>query len=150
MTDDAARPHFAEISTAFPTVPESVAAARRFVAVSLRRFEFSDTAIENAMIAASELVAHAFETGRPPLRIRVRSIEDGRAAIEVTHGGTADDAAAPAEADLRLTAAGRSMVDATAARWGSRVTGTGVLAWFEIEDLTIATPASPPSTGGTD
>ena len=44
MNGDSARPRFAEISTAFPTVPESVAAARRFVAASLRRFDFSDAA----------------------------------------------------------------------------------------------------------
>jgi anti-sigma regulatory factor (Ser/Thr protein kinase) len=133
--DDAARPRFAEISTAFPTVPESVAAARRFVAASLRRFDFSDVAIEQATLATSELVANAFGEGRPPIRIRVRSIADGRASVEVNHGVDADPTDPDAVgADLQLTAAGRTVVDSMATRWGSRPTGSGVLAWFEIED----------------
>jgi len=133
--DDAARPRFAEISTAFPTVPESVAAARRFVAASLRRFDFSDVAIEQATLATSELVANAFGEGRPPIRIRVRSIADGRASVEVNHGVDADPTHPDAVgADLQLTAAGRTVVDSMATRWGSRPTGSGVLAWFEIED----------------
>ena len=86
MDGDAARPMFAEISTAFPTVPESVAASRRFVAASLRRFDFSDAAVESAIHATSEVVAHAFAVGRPPIRIRVRSVADARAAVEITYG----------------------------------------------------------------
>jgi anti-sigma regulatory factor (Ser/Thr protein kinase) len=133
--DDAARPRFAEISTAFPTVPESVAAARRFVAASLRRFDFSEGAVEQAVLATSELVANAFGEGRPPIRIRVRSIADGRAAIEVHHG-VDDDPTDPdtVAAGLQLTAAGRTVVDSMATRWGSRPTGSGVVAWFEIDD----------------
>jgi anti-sigma regulatory factor (Ser/Thr protein kinase) len=133
--DDDARPRFAEISTAFPTVPESVAAARRFVAASLRRFDFSDDAVEQATLATSELVANAFGQGRPPIRIRVRSIADGRASVEVNHGVEGD----PTDPDsvpagVQLTAAGRTVVDSMASRWGSRPTGTGVVAWFEIDD----------------
>jgi len=133
--DDAARPRFAEISTAFPTVPESVAAARRFVSASLRRFDFSDGAVEQAALATSELVASAFGSGRPPIRIRVRSIADGRASVEVNHradGDPTDPDAVPA--DLQLTAAGRTVVDSMATRWGSRPTDSGVIAWFEIDD----------------
>src|SRR6476646_7765441 len=132
---DSARPRFAEISTAFPTVPESVAAARRFVAASLRRFDFSDVAIEQATLATSELVANAFGEGRPPIRIRVRSIADGRASVEVNHGVDADPTDPDAVgADLQLPAAGRTVVDSMATRGGARPTGSGVLAGFEIED----------------
>jgi anti-sigma regulatory factor (Ser/Thr protein kinase) len=135
MDDDATRPRFAEISTAFPTVPESVAAARRFVAVSLRRFDFSHEAIERAALVTSELVAHAFEAGRPPIRIRVRSIADGRALVEVTHGVEDEPADEGAAAErLQLTPAGRAVVESMSARWGIRPSGAGVMAWFEADD----------------
>jgi hypothetical protein len=150
MNVDRARPRFAEISTAFPTVPESVAAARRFVAATLRRFEFSEPAREQAVLVTSELVASAFATGRPPIRLRVRSLADGRALVEVTHG-TDDEADAGADsaaegtdpagdggANLRLTPAGRAVVESFATRWGSRPAGAGVLAWFEISDAPSA------------
>jgi anti-sigma regulatory factor (Ser/Thr protein kinase) len=133
---DAARPRFAEISTAFPTVPESVAAARRFVAVSLRRFGFADDTIDRAILVTSELVANAFATGRPPIRIRVRSVTDTRAMVEVTHG--ADDALTDEDElgrdGLQLGAAARRVVDSMATRWGARPFGSGVMAWFEIDD----------------
>ncbi len=135
MDEDLARPRFAEISTAFPTVPESVAAARRFVAASLRRFEFSDAALDHARLATSELVANAFETGQPPIRIRVRSLAEGRAIVEVTHGVGDEPTEGEPDGDvLHLTSAGRTVVESMASRWGSRPTGAGVMAWFEIDD----------------
>jgi len=147
MDGDAARPRFAEISTAFPTVPESVAAARRFVSVSLRRFEFSDAALEDARLATSELVAHAFAAGRPPIRIRVRSLDDGKAIVEVSHGVDAEPTEDGADGDvLHLTSAGRTVVESTASRWGSRPSGGGVVAWFEIEDETVTTGTSAGTT----
>jgi len=143
MDGDAARPRFAEISTAFPTVPESVAAARRFVSVSLRRFDFSDAAIEDARLATSELVAHAFTTGKPPIRIRVRSLDDGKAIVEVSHGVDAEPTEDGADGDvLHLTSAGRTVVESTASRWGSRPSGSGVVAWFEIDDDTRTTTSA--------
>jgi hypothetical protein len=152
MDGDQARPVFAEISTAFPTVPESVAAARRFVAASLRRFGFSDLAVEQAIHATSELVAHAFAGGRPPIRIRVRSVAEGRAAVEVTHG-TDDDPTvrADGEEELRLTPEGRALVESMASRWGVRPFGAGVMAWFEIDDDALPAPpaaARTTATGG--
>lgn len=144
MTVDRARPRFAEISTAFPTVPESVAAARRFVDATLRRFELAEEARERAVLVTSEFVAHAFITGRPPIRLRVRSIAEGRAVVEVTH---AADAGPGADRDLEsldvdplngarldLTPAARAVVESFATRWGSRPSGDGVLAWFEIAE----------------
>jgi anti-sigma regulatory factor (Ser/Thr protein kinase) len=143
MDDDAARPHFAEISTAFPTVPESVAAARRFVTVSLRRFDFSADALQQAALVTSELVASAFSAGGPPIRIRVRAVAESRAMVEVTHGvddAPPDDSEEPGER-LHLTPAGQAVVESMATRWGTRPSGTGVLAWFEIDD-------GPPAGGG--
>ena len=148
MSGDAGRPHFAEISTAFPTVPESVAAARRFVTASLRRFDFSADALEQAALVTSELVAIAFAAGRPPIRIRVRSVTDHRALVEVTHG--AEDVPLDEHDDehdeestewLHLTPAGQAVVDSMATRWGTRRSGTGELAWFEVDDV-------PPPGGG--
>jgi hypothetical protein len=132
---DPSRPRFAEISTAFPTVPESVAAARRFVAVSLRRFGFSDQSIEHATLATSELVANAFAADRPPIRIRVRSTAAGRATVEVTHGVDADVLDdRDADDEIHLTDAGRTVVESMVTRWGSRPVGAGVMAWFDITD----------------
>jgi anti-sigma regulatory factor (Ser/Thr protein kinase) len=150
MDVDATRPHFAEVSTAFPTVPESVAASRRFVAVSLRRFGFADDTIDNAILATSELVANAFTEGRPPIRIRVRSLADGQAMVEVTHGvdgpPTAEDEGEAGTDPLHLTAAARRVVESMASRWGARPSGPGVMAWFEIDD-----PAQTGAAGvGTD
>ena len=104
--------------------------------MSLRRFEFSDDAVERAVLVTSELVAHAFAAGRPPIRIRVRSIADGRAMVEVTHGvddEPADEGVAEA-IRLQLTPAARAVVDTVAERWGVRPSGTGVMAWFEVGD----------------
>lgn len=144
MDGDAARPRFAEISSAFPTVPESVAAARRFVAASLRRFDFSPDALEHATLVTSELVANAFAADRPPIRIRVRSVADRRAIVEVTHGSDDDPSDAVDEnlARLDLSPAGRAVVESLATRWGIRPSGTGVTAWFEIDDRAPA-PGGP-------
>jgi hypothetical protein len=149
MDGDAARPRFAEISTAFPTVPESVAAARRFVSVSLRRFDFSDAAIEDARLATSELVAHAFAAGRPPIRIRVRSLDDRKAIVEVSHGVDDEPTEDGADGDvLHLTSAGRTVIDSTASRWGSRPSGGGVVAWFEIDDEIDDEPGTTTTSAG--
>jgi anti-sigma regulatory factor (Ser/Thr protein kinase) len=123
---DPVRTRFAEISAAFPTVPESVAAARRFVAASLRRFGFEERALERAVLLASELVANAYATGRPPIRLRVRSIDDTRALVEVTHTGTEERDLAP------MTDAARTVVEALADRWGSRPAGDGTVVWIEV------------------
>ena len=144
MTVDATRPRFAEISTAFPTVPESVAAARRFVAASLRRFDFSEAAVDDAVLATSELVAHAFTTGLPPIRIRVRSVAVGRGLVEVTHGvdgDPMDEDDTPSD-DLHLTPAARCVVESVSSRWGSRPSGSGTMSWFEVTD-----PAATDATG---
>jgi anti-sigma regulatory factor (Ser/Thr protein kinase) len=145
MNDDVARPRFAEVTTAFPTVPESVAAARRFVVASLRRFGFSPDALDHARLVTSELVANAFAAGRPPIRIRVRSVADGRAIVEVTQGSDeepSDESDEDVER-LHLTAAGRAVVESLATRWGTRASGVGVVAWFEVDD-----PAPPPGGSG--
>ena len=149
MDGASTRPHFAEISTAFPTVPESVAAARRFVAASLRRFEFTDATIEHAILATSELVANAFAAGRPPIRIRVRLVSDGRATIEITHGADSE-ATEPGSVDEEphLTAAGRAVVESMVTRWGSRAVGGGVMAWFEIDDAALDRAEAQASTSG--
>jgi hypothetical protein len=154
MDGERARPRFDEISTAFPTVPESVAAARRFVAVSLRRFGFDDGAIERAMQVTSELVANGFRMGRPPIRLRVRSIADDRAVVEVTHGTDRDDETETVDAtgddeQLHLTPAARTVVEALTERWGSRPSGTHMVAWFEIQDdsLALSNPPNPATSG---
>ena len=86
-------------------------------------------------IRLEELVANAFGTGRPPIRIRVRSLAEGRAVVEVTHGlGDEPTEGAPDADVLHLSSAGRTVVESMASRWGSRPTGAGVMAWFEIDD----------------
>jgi len=126
MESDDARPRFAEISTAFPTVPESVAAARRFVAASLRRFGFDDEALERAVLLTSELVANAYDSSGAPVRLRVRLLSATRAVIEVTHAETD-------ERDLRpMTQAARTVVESLAQRWGTRPSGSGSVVWFEV------------------
>ena len=73
------------------------------------------------VLATSELVANAFAAGRPPIRIRVRSLADGqgdrrgdprrrRRARRRRRRRTADG--------LHLTPAGRTVVESMAARWG--------------------------------
>jgi hypothetical protein len=154
MSGDPSRPRFAEISTAFPTVPESVAASRRFVAASLRRFGFDDESLERAMLVTSEFVANGFRMGRPPIRLRVRSISDDRAVIEVTHGTDREpdnDVDATDDEQLHLTPAAHTVVEALTERWGSRPSGAGVVAWFEIRDDTLGVehwpdPAHGPAT----
>lgn len=89
--------------------------------------------IETAALLTSELVANAVGHGSPPLELWV-DVTDGVVRIEVHDG---DAAALPVRRDARPTdVAGRGLaiVDALAARWGTRPDADGKWVWFELRE----------------
>ncbi len=122
-------PTFTQVDATFPGVPESVASARRFVEVTLRRFGCNERMTEDGVLLASELVANGLEHGTPPLRVCVRKLENGSMRVEVsdanedwTVGG-----AAPAPG------LGHRIVDRVAPRWGWLPRRGGKRVWFEMD-----------------
>ena len=113
------------------------------------------TRVEHAQLATSELVANAFAAGRPPIRIRVRSLADGKAVVEVTRGRRRR---ADRGRRRRPTSSTSPRPDGpSSSRWrrggAPARRASGVVAWFEIEDVgdghaarTARPPLLPPAS----
>lgn len=83
MSDSAPR-SFTDVSTAFPVVPESAAAARRYVAAAFRRFAPDDDRAESAVQLASEVVAWAYRNGVAPIRLTVAAPDPAAVTVRMT------------------------------------------------------------------
>ena len=120
----------------FPPVPASVAAARRFVAVSLASWGHGEQA-QVAVLLASELVTNAIVHGAPhgpsdEIAVTVNS-SDGLARIEVRDGSRGTPKLGVRELDSE-SGRGLLLVDALSSQWGFAPSGRGKAVWFEISE----------------
>jgi anti-sigma regulatory factor (Ser/Thr protein kinase) len=119
-----------ELSALFPAVPNSVAAARRFVAASLRRVKLGPDAVADAALLVSELVTNALTHARSSVRVRVR-VDDRLVRIDVF-----DSAAAPVTLQpldpVADSGRGLRIVDALATDWNAVERPGGKTVWFEL------------------
>jgi anti-sigma regulatory factor (Ser/Thr protein kinase) len=118
------------VSTVFPAVPASAAAARRFVGAALCRWEVAPDVAELARLLTSELITnacrHAGSRARvsvvqQPETVRVEVYDSGGGRVRVRHPQ-------PEQQGGR----GLHIVDTLASRWGSRASEGGTLVWFEL------------------
>ncbi|MFC0862223.1 ATP-binding protein [Sphaerimonospora cavernae] len=136
------QPHLV-ISRRFPSSPEQVRSARRFVGATLGD---AHPWTDDAMLLTSELAANAVRHGEPEGGFLV-SIRLGgeRVMIAIRDEGSA---LIPRTKDADLDAAGGRglwLVDHIADRWGFSRSAVGTAVWFEL-----AAPAPPQSEADTE
>ena len=112
----------------FPPDVESAGAARRFVA---RVCPVSDAELADRIaFLVSEVVTNAILHARTPFVVRAH--RDGTLRVEVADGSTTP----PVRKDYGPQAAtgrGVRIVDRLSDRWGTEVSATGKVVWFEVE-----------------
>jgi anti-sigma regulatory factor (Ser/Thr protein kinase) len=113
---------------AFDASAESIAQARRLVAVELDSWELSELA-DDARLVVSELLTNAALHGKPPIRLRLVRIHEG-VRIEVSDGSRELPLLMHASPDV-MTGRGWSLVQAMAHDWGTErfAGGDGKLVW---------------------
>ena len=119
-----------ELSTVFPSVAQSAAGARRFVAAALRRWDCPDDFVELVLLLTSELVTNAYRHARTETRVSVR-LDGDCAHVEVSDVGTGQPHLRPIDTD-RVDGRGLQIVDALADRWGYDSNAGGTSVWFEL------------------
>jgi len=123
--------------------PESVPAARRFLAAQLRHWEVpedSDT-YDAALLCVSELVTDAVVHVGGEARLQV-AIAGARLRLAVRDGSTSRPERRERDL-LAIGGRGMALLDATATAWGVDVAGTGKTVWCEFD---LPVPAALEST----
>jgi hypothetical protein len=125
---------FTDVSTAFPAVPQSAAAARRYVAAAFRRFVPDDARLDAAVQLASEVVAWASGLGVAPIRLAVAAPDPSVLTVRMTvrRGG------ALAEMDPTMA----ELFDSIASEWSLRVDRETTTVTFVMDVGTTPTEVS--------
>ncbi|MEE1940804.1 SpoIIE family protein phosphatase [Streptomyces sp. TRM 70361] len=113
----------------YPPVSDAVPVARQVVSDTMHGWGLGRLATD-MMLIADELVANAVRHARTPLRMELRRAED-RIVLEVTDSSSEEPrlvTSAPGEFGHR----GIFLVDAIAARWGTRRVAGGKVVWAEV------------------
>jgi anti-sigma regulatory factor (Ser/Thr protein kinase) len=118
-----------ERSALFMPVPQAVAAARRFVALTLERWDENDVSFDAAVVT-SELATNAVVHGHSPFRASIsRSADAVRIAIEDAGPGWPHRRSPTIG---RLDGRGLEIVEALANRSGHEALPTGKVVWAEL------------------
>ncbi|HUF83586.1 MAG TPA: ATP-binding protein [Acidimicrobiia bacterium] len=121
---------FESVSTVFPSVPPSVASARRFVEAALRRWDVDPDAADIALLLTSELVTNSYRHAARDAQVSVVH-RPGVVRVEVHDTGGGRVQRRPLDPE-RADGRGLNIVDALATRWGSTTSESGTLVWFEL------------------
>lgn len=113
----------------FAATPESVSAARRFVAGTLAEWELSDLA-DTITLLLSELVTNAIVHAHAAPDVTVRLLTD-RVHVEVGDASPESVQADPAD-DGSTSGRGLALVEALASDWGSVTVSGGKIVWFDV------------------
>ena len=122
----------AEASVDLPRSLSSVAAARRFVEGTLRKWEL-DQLLDDALLVISELVTNAITHADSPCRIRL-SLSPARLRIDVLDAGSGTPEPLPFS-ETQEHGRGLYMVDAVTVAWGLEDVPDGKLVWAELARL---------------
>jgi anti-sigma regulatory factor (Ser/Thr protein kinase) len=115
---------------ALPPEPRSARQARRFVGDALHQLG-ADALRERASLLVSEVVTNAILHARTPLTLEVAF--NGRTVwIGVTDGSTGSPLQRSYSRDA-TTGRGLVLLEALSSSWGSTVTKTGKIVWFELQ-----------------
>ena len=127
-----------DIDTVFPSVPESVAAVRRFVAIALARADVNEDWIEDACLLVSELASNVLLHTDSPIRVRVLATDE---LIRVEVGDNTPEPADMWPDSIGLFGGrGLQIVDTLASRWSSVPTARGKIVWFELGETSRLGP----------
>ena len=126
-----------EVRAGLPADPASAARARRFLDATLRGWQ-CDHLVEVASLLLSELVANAVLHAGTSILVVARVVDD-RLRIEVHD----DNPRMPMRKHYSATSAtgrGLLLVERLAERWGSDVTPSGKVVWFELDSQPSSAP----------
>lgn len=119
------------LSTVFPSVPPSAAAARRFVGAALRRWDVPEATIDVALLLSSELVTNTYRHTGSDARVSVHR-RPRLVRVEVHDSGVGGRVQRRPLDPERPDGRGLNIVDALATKWGSMCSEGGTLVWFEL------------------
>jgi len=119
----------------FEPVPESAAAARRFIEKVLRRWNRA-AYLTDALIVGYELVVNAIQHARTPAVLRLLRTPRGVRIEVMDRAATLPQAEEPNDLG-RANGRGLRMVAAVACRWGSTSTAGGKVVWAELDTLRV-------------
>ncbi|HEX7166357.1 MAG TPA: ATP-binding protein [Acidimicrobiales bacterium] len=117
------------VSRTFDPAAESVRAARRFVAETLRRHDLEDAA-DRAVLLVSELVTNAVLHARTAIGVHI-ALDDRMVRVEIEDGSHAAPAARSFSA-LAGSGRGLRLVEAVAQSWGVVPKPDGKIVWFQL------------------
>jgi anti-sigma regulatory factor (Ser/Thr protein kinase) len=144
--------HRSCVETQLPAELESVVAARHLCSATTSKWALSESVIQDAALAVSELVTNAILHARTDLTVSFRRLGGG-VRIEVRDGSThvpVVEAARPEDLLLNrsMTGRGLALVAAVADRWGADPQPDGKVTWAEVgtgtRRVACATPPSFP------
>ncbi len=119
------------VTAVLPAVADSVGAARRFVAETMRRHRALPETIDVACLLTSELVTNALVHARSRVDL---TVVVGVAGFRVEVGDTSPVAAERREIALDgLSGRGLRIVEAMSSRWGWSPSNDGKNVWFELD-----------------
>jgi DNA-binding NarL/FixJ family response regulator len=121
----------AEATVDLPRSLTSVAAARRFVEETLKKWQLAPVLVDDALLVISELVTNAVTHANSSCRIRL-SLTPARLRIDVLDNGAGTPEPLP-YSQTEEHGRGLYMVDAVTTAWGLEdVPGEGKLVWAEL------------------
>jgi anti-sigma regulatory factor (Ser/Thr protein kinase) len=115
----------------FPADRRSVAAARRFVRVTLTGPGHAPEAVEDAVLIVSELASNVVEHARTEYEIGI-AVDGDRARIEVADGSAILPAVRDAAHDSER-GRGLHLLETLARDWGIDQRSSGKAIWFELD-----------------
>ena len=132
LLDVAVRALTAPAHEGFSADPQSVSAARRFVAGTLADWELSELA-DTVTLLLSELVTNAIIHAEAAPDVTVRLLRD-RVHVEVADGRSRT-VVAQETSETDSTGRGLALVQALAADWGSVSVADGKVVWFDVQRI---------------
>jgi len=129
LLDVAVRALTAPAHEGFAAAPESVSAARRFVAGTLAEWELSELA-DTITLLLSELVTNAIVHADAAPDVTVRLLPD-RVHVEVADARP-EPVYSQEAGDTSTSGRGLALVEALATDWGSVTVPGGKVVWFDV------------------
>jgi anti-sigma regulatory factor (Ser/Thr protein kinase) len=119
-----------EARRSFPRSVESPAAARRFIAATLRDWGYEQLVID-ASAVVSELATNSVVHARSPFSVTLSRHDDR---LRLTVGDASETLPVLRVADRPLASGhGLVLVRALSTRWGTEPTGEGKIVWAEFD-----------------
>lgn len=114
----------------FPAELSAPGAARRFLDETLRQHDVRDSALDDARLLLTELVANAVVHAHSPVSVTI-ALRNSRLRLAVSDASSEEPAPQPISPDARR-GRGLQIVAALSEEWGTTVAGAGKTVWAEL------------------